>query len=134
MALSEEEQRRLEQLEALLSEDDPKLANALRGTSHPMVINGKRLALSLAGFVVGIALLLVGMQWGWFISVIGFVAMFASAAWFVLGRGDDFETRREPSKPASYSTSRTQRGSADSSSAFMDKLEERWKRRQDEGR
>ena len=134
MALSEEEQRRLEQLEALLSEDDPKLAHTLRGTSRPMVVNGKRLAISIAGFVAGIALLLIGMQWGWFISVIGFVAMFAAAAWFVLGRGGDGQPHREPSKPASYSATRTHRGNADSSSAFMDRLEERWKRRQDEGR
>lgn len=133
MALSEEEQRRLELLEALLTEDDPKLAHTLRGTSHPVVINGKRLAISIAGFVVGIALLLVGMQWGWVISVIGFVAMFASAAWFVMGRGDDDHSRHEPLKPTSYSSTRSHRG-GDSSSAFMDRLEERWKRRQGDGR
>lgn len=133
MALSEEEQRRLEQLEALLSEDDPKLANTLRGTSRPVVINGKRLAISIAGFVLGMALLVVGMQWGWFISVFGFVAMFASAAWFVMGRGNDDAPHREPSKQSSFSRSGSSRGS-DSSSAFMDRLEERWRRRQNDGR
>lgn len=132
MALSEEEQRRLEQLEALLSEDDPKLANTLRGTSHPVTINGKRLAISIVGFVLGIALLVVGMQWGWFISVIGFVLMFVSAAWFVMGRGGDGAPTREPSRPTPYSPTGSRRG--DSSTPFMDKLEERWKRRQDEGR
>ncbi|MGA4669694.1 DUF3040 domain-containing protein [Propionibacteriaceae bacterium Y1923] len=134
MALSEEEQRRLEQLEALLTEDDPKLANTLRGTSRPVTVDGKRLAISIVGFVLGIALLVVGMQWGWFISVIGFVAMFASAAWFVLGRGGDDAPDREPTGPTSYSPTGSRRSGGDSSSAFMDKLEERWKRRQDEGR
>ena len=129
MALSEEEQRRLEALEALLTEDDPKLAHALRGGSHPIVFSGKRLALSIVGFVLGIALLVAGMQWHWLIGVLGFLVMFASAAWFVLGRRSGDEPHGEPAKPT-YSTT----GPRDSSSAFMDKLEERWRRRQEEGR
>lgn len=130
MALSEEEQRRLEQLEALLAEDDPRLAHALRGSSGPMVVNGKRLVTSAVGFAAGIGLLVAGMQWGWFLGVIGFLVMFASAAWFILGRPDAGTShRRDTGKPTSPVP-----GPRDSSSPFMDKLEERWRKRQDEGR
>ncbi|MGA4507108.1 DUF3040 domain-containing protein [Propionibacteriaceae bacterium G1746] len=131
MALSEEEQRRLEALEALLAEDDPKLANTLRGTSSHSV-SGKRLVVAAIGSIVGIALLVAGMQWHWSISVVGFLVMFGSTAWMVMGRRgsspDDDDDRTH--KPGPYTPSGSHHTS---SSAFMDKLEERWRRRQDEG-
>lgn len=74
MALSEHEQRLLEQMEAAFVAEDPKLADTLSGNS------GRRLETRLAigaglGFVVGIVLLLVGIQTHWLISVLGFLVM-----------------------------------------------------------
>ena len=79
MALSREEQRRLEELEALLAEDDPQLAHTLRGT-RPSPVTGRRALVGGAGFLAGIGLLVAGMQWHWTISVAGFLVMLAAAA------------------------------------------------------
>ena len=52
MALSDEEQRLLEQMEAALAAEDPKLVNALRGTSVRRV-HRRRAALAGVGFFAG---------------------------------------------------------------------------------
>ena len=77
MALSENEQRLLEQLEAALAAEDPKFANTLRG-SHRRTFHRRRAALAGVVFLVGLAALVAGMQFGWVISVLGFVVMLAS--------------------------------------------------------
>ncbi|MFT3877263.1 MAG: DUF3040 domain-containing protein [Propioniciclava sp.] len=81
MALSEYEQRLLEQMEAALAAEDPKLANTLRG-AHPRKLHRRRAAIAGVGFLVGLAALIGGMQlaqWiGVIVSVIGFVIMLAS--------------------------------------------------------
>ena len=77
MALSDKEQRLLEQLEAALAAEDPKLANTLRGTTT-RTLHRRRAALAGLGFVIGLAALVGGMQIAWFVSVIGFVIMLAS--------------------------------------------------------
>ena len=60
MALSEEEQRLLEQMEAALAAEDPKLVNTLRGTGVRKV-HRRRAAVAGVGFFVGLALLIAGM-------------------------------------------------------------------------
>ena len=60
MALSEEEQRLLEQMEAALAAEDPKLVNTLRGTGVRK-LHRRRAAVAGVGFFVGLALLVVGM-------------------------------------------------------------------------
>ena len=77
MALSEQEQRLLEQLEAALAAEDPKLANTLRG-GHPRTLHRRRAAIAGVGFLIGVAALIGGMQVNWIISVVGFVIMLAS--------------------------------------------------------
>ena len=77
MALSEHEQRLLEQLEAALAADAPKLANTLRG-SRSRSLHRRQAALAGLGFVVGLVALVAGMQFTWVISVLGFVVMLAS--------------------------------------------------------
>ena len=132
MALSDEEQRLLEQMEAALAAEDPKLANALRGTRRRGV-QGRQAALAGVGFFAGIALLIAGLQTYWWVSVIGFVLMFASVAvavtaWRPTGPdvGHD-EPRRDPSRTPGTA------GGSNGGAGFMDKMEERWRRRQDEG-
>lgn len=102
MALSENEQRLLEQLEAALAADDPKLADTLRGTrTHTM--NRRRAALAGLGFVLGIAALVAGMEFGWPLSILGFLVMLASvvvglSAWRRVeqDRAGSSALRREP--------------------------------------
>ncbi len=78
MALSEEEQRLLDQMEAALAAEDPKLAHTLRGT--PRVAGRGMIVGAGFGFVVGLACLVGGMQVHPVVSILGFVIMVASAA------------------------------------------------------
>ncbi|WP_203566900.1 DUF3040 domain-containing protein [Aestuariimicrobium ganziense] len=128
MALSDEEQRLLQQLEASLAKDDPKLAHTLRGTRPRTMVSARTTALSAVGFVLGLGLLVAGISIHWSVSVVGFLIMLASA---LVGLGAWKAGDPDPdSPPPTVPTSSAPTGS---SSPFMDKLEERWRRRQDEG-
>lgn len=129
MALTDEEKRLLAQLEASLSEDDPELAQTLRG-SRPRHPSAGRIALSIVGMLAGVALLIVGMQVQPLISVLGFLVMLA-AVMVALGAGGHREpahsrtqhpSRRGPRRPG-----RTARSNGD----FMQRMEDRWRRRRD---
>ena len=130
MALSDEEQRLLEQMEAALAADDPKLVNALRGTGVRRV-HRRRAAIAGVGFFAGLALLVAGISINPFLSVLGFVIMVAAAvtaiySWQHVGTSADFDNGNDRAKTSQGSRSGDSQG-------FMDKMEERWRRRRDEG-
>ncbi|AQP47429.1 hypothetical protein BW730_07880 [Tessaracoccus aquimaris] len=126
MALSEQERKLLEQLEASLMADDPKLADRLSGSAEVRV-HRRRAALAGLSFVLGVAVLIAGVQVHPAVSVVGFLIMLGAAllginSWQRVG--DD----GQPSKP--------QQGPPKSdppTSDFMDRLEERWRKRQQGG-
>ncbi len=122
MALSEEEQRLLEQLEASLAADDPKLAQTLGSSSTPRQIHGRRATLAGALFIFGLVLLVVGMRTTWIISVAGFIAMLAAT---VIALG----SWRKATGPSGQS----KRAPSADSEPFMGKMEDRWRRRQEGG-
>ena len=129
MALSDEEQRLLEQMEAALAAEDPKLVNALRGTSVRRV-HRRRAAIAGVGFFAGLGLLIAGISINPFLSVLGFVIMVAAAvtaiySWQHVGGNADAAQGRDRAK--------TSQGSRADGQGFMDKMEERWRRRRDEG-
>lgn len=120
MALSEDEQRLLDQMEAALEAEDPKLANTLRGTTERR-LHRRRAALAGLGFLVGIGMLIGGMEVHWALSVGGFLIMLASTvvavtAWQHVGYGADGSD-----------------GGKSGDRDFMDRMEERWRHRNDEG-
>jgi len=133
MALSEEEQRLLEQMEAALAAEDPKLVNTLRGTGVRKV-HRRRAAIAGVGFFVGLALLVVGLYLmsdgptGYVaLSIFGFVIMVAAAviaiySWQHVGTAPPNSGGDRPRSPQGSS----------SDGSFMDKMEERWRRRRDE--
>ena len=125
MALSEEEQRLLAQLEASLIQDDPKLANTMR-TSAPRKIHGRQAALDGVGFIVGLAMLLVGMNIHPILSIIGFVLMLAGTV-VALGAWKRVDEANEPAR------SRPTVPSGGDNQAFMNRMEDRWRRRQEGG-
>ncbi len=123
MALSEDEQRLLEQMEAALAAEDPKLANTLRGTSRRW--HRRRAVLAGIGFIAGITCLVAGMQVHPAISVIGFVIMLAAtvvgvSAWQQSGLAG--EGQANGGRPGGASER-----------DFMGRMEDRWRRRQDDG-
>lgn len=120
MALSDEEQRLLDQLEAALAAEDPKLANTLRGNVRKW--DRRRLVLASLGFVVGVAALIGGMEIHPVLSVAGFVIMLACAAVGVTAW--------------QRSMRRADRGGAGGSGSdhgVTGKIEDRWRKNQDDG-
>ncbi|GHG17222.1 hypothetical protein GCM10017667_59230 [Streptomyces filamentosus] len=88
MPLSEHEQRMLEQMERALYAEDPKFATALEG-SGLRTYTRRRVYQAVAGFLVGIALLMAGLVFYedgliW-ISVVGFLVMLGCAVLVVTG-------------------------------------------------
>jgi len=82
MALSADEQRLLDQLEASLRAEDPGLARKFKATPEPPA---KRPWWALiTGLIVGVVLLATGMLWLWPLSVLGFLVMFAGAIYVAL--------------------------------------------------
>lgn len=127
--LSEHEQRMLEQMERALYAEDPKFATALEG-SGLRTYTRRRVYQAIAGFLVGIALLMAGMvaQQIW-ISVVGFLVMLGCAVLAVTG------WRKAP-KPGEQQSVRTggagDRRQSRQRRSVMNRIEQRWQRRRDE--
>jgi Protein of unknown function (DUF3040) len=124
--LSEHEQRMLEQMERALYAEDPKFATTLEG-SGLRTYTRRRVYQAVAGFLVGIALLMAGMvaQLIW-VSVVGFLVMLGCAVLAVTG------WRKAP-KPGERPAGAPQpRRQARAKRSVMDRIEERWQRRRDE--
>lgn len=120
MPLSDEEARLLHQLEQSLAAEDPDFASTLRGSK--LLAASKRLAvLSAVGFLAGLGILFAGAVTArtW-LGVVGFVVMIAAAYLFVTMNRQRLGAPGQ--RPASV---------ARSNSSFVDRMEERWQRRQD---
>lgn len=146
MPLSEEENRLLAQMERALAAEDPKFVSTLRGRT---LERNARLRAVAAGvvFLAGIGLLMGGViaQLTW-LGIVGFLVMLGSAtiglaAW----RGRHAPREAHPSGEA-HDTGhgfrvveggkahrpRRQRGPK-SHGTFMQRMEQRWQRRREQG-
>jgi len=136
MALSNEEQRLLEQMEAALAAEDPKLVNAMRGVGTRRV-HRRRAALAGVAFFGGLVLLVTGLYLatstrGYIaLSVLGFLVMVAAAVIAILSWQHVGSAADPGDRPGRVKTAQGSR--APSSQGFMDKMEERWRKRRDEG-
>lgn len=129
MPLSEHEQRMLEQMERALYAEDPKFATALEG-SGLRTYTRRRVYQAVAGFLVGIALLMAGMvsKQIW-VSVVGFLVMLGCAVLAVTG------WRKAPKpgeQPAAGGAPAGRRHQGRQRRSMMDRIEQRWQRRRDE--
>jgi hypothetical protein len=136
--LSEEEQRLLEQMEQALVAEDPKFASALRGSA--LVARSRRHAiLAVLGFLVGVAALMIGaIATLTVVAVVGFVLMLTSAyvfvtAWRRVQQGDDSSNPQESSGGGEAPASRRNRSKSRSHGSFIERMEERWRRRREDG-
>ncbi|MFD0055754.1 DUF3040 domain-containing protein [Streptomyces sp. NPDC127168] len=127
MPLSEHEQRMLEQMERALYAEDPKFATALEG-SGLRTYTRRRVYQAVAGFLVGIALLMAGMvaQQVW-LSVVGFLVMLGCAVLAVTGWRKAPKPGEQPAA-GPQTAGRRQRQKR----SMMDRIDERWQRRRDE--
>ena len=149
MPLSEEELRLLEQMERALVEEDPKFASTLRGTSLRRTAR-RRAMLAGVVFLVGVVLLMAGaITQLWPVGLAGFVVMLGAATVGLTAlKGQAAAESGAPAAQAHPSgfgvveggrsrTKRTKRPrgqgrQARSQGSFMERMEERWRRRREE--
>ena len=134
----------LEQMERALVEEDPKLASTLRGTSLRRRAHRRAIGAGVV-FAAGVAVLMTGaITEYWWIGIIGFVIMLASATIGVRALRGHQAAAAAPPRAAGGSSgftvidggrsgrSRRTRRSSSSSTRFMQRLEQRWRRRREE--
>ena len=144
MPLSEEELRMLEQMERALVEEDPKLASTLRGTTFQRAAR-RRAILAGVVFVLGIGVLTAGVISGQpVIGVVGFLIMLGAAAVGVTAlrhpamlASSPRETRHEGFGVVDggrvHRKRRPRVARAKTSGTFMERMDERWRRRREQG-
>lgn len=138
MPLSEHEQRQLEQIEQALYREDPKFGRLVR-SSDPRVHYKRKLAQGLVGVVVGAGLLAAGVvTHRVYLEAAGAALMLLSLVWAVVS-WRRHAARVRPAKPARTKANKT-KGQARSGpgrsgqtrrARMMERMEERWRRRQE---
>lgn len=124
MPLSEHEQRLLDQMERALYAEDPKFATQLRAAGSPRGSRG-RAALGIVAVLIGMGTVLAGVATELvFLGVIGFAVMLVGTVIAVTA------FRVEPEQSQSAGSAKPKRAAK---SGFMDRMEDRWRRRTDEG-
>ncbi|WP_182526342.1 DUF3040 domain-containing protein [Nocardioides dongkuii] len=147
MPLSEEELRLLEQMERALVEEDPKFASTLRGTSLRRTARRRAIAAG-AVFVLGVCVLMAGAITNlWVVGIAGFVVMLGSATIALNAiRGQQAAAAADASRTAGHPShgftvidggrrprrGRQARAGRSTSGSFMERIEERWRRRREE--
>lgn len=146
MPLSEEELRLLEQMERALVEEDPKLASTLRGTTMQRAAR-RRAVVAGVVFALGIAALTTGVVASQpIVGIVGFVIMLSAATIGVTALRSPVlqqpmrETRHEGFGVVDGGRSQRSKvrglrrpGTSRSSGSFMERMEERWRHRKDQG-
>jgi Protein of unknown function (DUF3040) len=136
MPLSEHERRQLEQIEQALRADDPRFADAVRA-ADPQVHYKRRVIAAALGFLIGIGLLLAGVVINvTVIAVAGFGVMLICSLWAIASyrRMTSITTGRVPARNRASGQDRRaakgRRAGQQPGSGLMERLEERWRRRQ----
>ena len=133
MPLSEHEQRQLEQIEQALYADYPRFANAVRA-SDPRVHYKRRVIEAALGFLLGVGMLVAGVVtkiiW---VGVAGFVVMLVCSMWALSSyrHMTGVASAKGSAKPKERRSSRAHRSQG---TGMMERLEERWRRRQERDR
>lgn len=132
MPLSEHEQRMLEQLEQALAAEDPKFASSMEGSRRGGPTR-MRWIIGVVGVLVGLGLVLLGIQTTMWVGAAGFAVMVAAVAFALTpprrgGKGK-LAVVKDDGTTGPTSSARKQK----SGSGFMDKLDDRWDRRHHDG-
>ena len=146
MPLSEEELRLLEQMERALVEEDPKFASTLRGTRLRSSAR-RRAIVAAVCFVLGVGVLMAGAVSEIYpVAIGGFVIMLIAATVCATAVRSQRHGPPEPQTPVpgegphgftlihgSGRGRKSQRPKAQASGSFMERLEERWRKRRENG-
>lgn len=127
MPLSEREQRMLDELEAQLRTEDPRLDTHLRD-SRPGGLSVRRIVLGVALAVAGLAVVLLGVSLqNILVGVLG-VALMGGGVYIVTSRG---RTRGDAGRSAE---GRKGASGTKKESAFMSRLDRQWDERRSQER
>ena len=126
MPLSEHEQKMLEQMEQALAAEDPKFASQMQGSSLAS-LQRRRWLVGAIGVIAGLALVLVGVNTTMWVGAGGFAVMVASA---VFAATPPRRARLGVVRSDGTTDPRAKGGKKKGKSSFMDRLDERWERRQ----
>jgi hypothetical protein len=116
MALSDREQQLLEQMERALANEDPRFASALGGSMTKRIATKSIVVVGIGSLLAAVSLAIPAL------GVLGFVAIVAGFYFANLG------TKASPVKGKP-----TAENKPSASGGFMQGLEDRWDRRQDNG-
>lgn len=129
MALSDREQQMLEMMERALVEEDPRFATSMSGRTSPVrrqwIVGG-------AGVVIGLGLVLVGVNTTMWVGAAGFALMVAAVLYAITDRRHAQATSNGGGSGSSQGVRRRAPRSPSGGSAtgsFMDRMEQRWDRR-----
>jgi hypothetical protein len=144
--LSEEELRLLEQMERALVEEDPKFASTLRGTSLRSAAR-RRAIIAAVCFVLGVGVLMAGAVSELYpVAIGGFVIMLIAATVCATAIRGQRHAAAEPPAPTPGDGPhgftlihgggrgrKSRRSQRQASGSFMERLEERWRKRRENG-
>ncbi len=124
MPLSDHEQKMLEQMEQALAAEDPKFASQMQGSSLAS-IQRRRWLIGGIGVLAGLGLVLVGVNTTMWVGAIGFAVMVASAVFAATP-----PRKARLGVVRADGTTDPKGGRKKGQRSFMDRLDERWERRQ----
>jgi Protein of unknown function (DUF3040) len=137
--LSEHEQRQLEQIEQALYREDRRLARLVR-SSDPRVHYRRRVAEAIVGLALGAAMIAAGIVLAVLgLAVAGFVVMLLCVIW-ALNSWRQMSTVALAAAapgggpPGKRRSRRSRRRPGTPRASFGERLDERWRRRQEGGR
>ena len=127
MPLSEHEQRQLEQIEQALYREDPKFGRLVR-SSDPRVHYKRRLVQAVLGVLIGAGLIAAGIVTRrLYLEAAGGVIAALCLLWSIVNWRQHVARTRVAKKP----NPDRRRQSSPARTGFMERLEERWRRRQE---
>jgi hypothetical protein len=132
--LSEHEQRQLEQIEQALYREDRRLGRLVR-SSDPRVHYKRRVVQAVSGFVAGAGMVVAGVlvPFVW-LAVAGFIVMLLCGMWTLSSwrhMAGITVAGREGGGGRQRRSRRHRRGGPAAKSGMMERLDERWRRRQE---
>jgi hypothetical protein len=131
MPLPEDEQRQLQEIERALYEDDPKFARRIR-VGDPRVRYERKLIQVLLGVVIGAGLLAAGaVTHRVYLEAAGVVIVLLSLVWAVAGRRRYVAGVRPARSRARTATGTRRRPGQTGRARMMERMEKRWRRRQE---
>ena len=136
MPLSEREQRLLEQMERALHADDPKLATTLSTAGGVRSRAGSRplLAIGVLAALVGVVLIIVSIASQFLpVGIGGFVAVIGGVALALDAGSKSPAAKKGPAAKAKAGSGAGAAGPSGANDGFMNRMEERWKKRNEGG-